>query len=75
MATGAPIVLVSAIRAADGVYDVNFVPFGVPYPTSRQGRSAFVQQAAERYAGWMEALCRRHPFSWFNFYDYWKDLP
>lgn len=75
LVTGVPIVLVSAIRAADGVYDVNFVPFDVPYPTSRQGRSAFVQQAAERYACWMEALCRRHPFSWFNFYDYWKDLP
>ncbi|MDE7548537.1 acyltransferase [Acetobacter fabarum] len=75
LATGTPIVLVSAIRGADGIYDVSFEPFDVPYPTSRQERSAFVQHAVERYAGWMEALCYRHPFSWFNFYDYWGDLP
>lgn len=75
LATGAPLVLVSAIRAADGVYDVQFESFGVSYPALRQGRAAFVQRAAERYVGWMEALCLRHPFSWFNFYDYWKELP
>ncbi|WP_338333590.1 acyltransferase [Acetobacter sp. LMG 32666] len=75
LATGAPIVLVNAVRATDGVYDVSFDTFDVPYPTSRQERGGFVQQAAEYYAKWMEALCLRHPFSWFNFYDYWKDLP
>lgn len=75
LATGAPLVLVSAIRAADGVYDIRFERFDVPYPSSRQGRAVFVQMAVERYVGWMETLCLRHPFAWFNFYDYWKDAP
>ncbi|MFT8417536.1 MAG: acyltransferase [Acetobacter sp.] len=75
LATGAPLVLVSAIRAADGVYDVTFETFDMPSPLSGQSRAAFVHMAAERYAGWMEELCLQHPFSWFNFYDYWKELP
>ncbi|MFT9063085.1 MAG: acyltransferase [Acetobacter persici] len=74
LATAAPILLVCATRAVDGAYAVRFEPFDVPYPASRKDRPQFIQAAAERYAHWMQAECLKSPFSWFNFYDYWKDL-
>lgn len=75
LATRAPVVLANAVRGADGGYDISFEALDLPYPSSRQERTAFVQFADEQYAEWMQGLCLRHPFSWFNFYDYWKDLP
>nr|WP_159102864.1 hypothetical protein [Acetobacter persici] len=74
LATGAPILLVCATRGPDGAYAVRFEPFEVTYPASRKDRSQFIQDAAERYADWMQAECLKAPFCWFNFYDYWKDL-
>ncbi|MCI1437667.1 MAG: acyltransferase [Acetobacter indonesiensis] len=75
LATGVPILLLCATRGRDGAYEVRFEPFNVPYPTSRKDRPQFVQDAAERYARWMQEQCAKAPFSWFNFYDYWKELP
>jgi predicted LPLAT superfamily acyltransferase len=76
-ATGAPVVLFRTIRLADGAYDVTFEPFGIEPPASPTPaeRDAFVRRALARYAEWLEAQCRHDPFSWFNFYDFWEELP
>lgn len=71
--TGAPIVMASALRRNDGSYDVKFEAMPSLLATQGRGRRALVQAAAERYAAWMENLCRAHPFAWFNFYDYWNE--
>lgn len=74
LATGAPIVFVSSVKNSDGIYDVTFSSFDVPYPVQRQDRAAFIQKGALCYSRWLEDQCTQHPLSWFNFYDYWKDL-
>ncbi|GAN54051.1 hypothetical protein [Tanticharoenia sakaeratensis] len=72
--TGAPVVLFRALRLRDGTYDVRFEPLGIS-PDTVTPRRAFVDAGLDRYVAWMENLCRRNPFSWFNFYDFWKELP
>jgi predicted LPLAT superfamily acyltransferase len=27
------------------------------------------------YLGRLEALCRAHPYNWFNFHDFWQEDP
>jgi predicted LPLAT superfamily acyltransferase len=28
---------------------------------------------AQSYADALAAMCRRHPYNWFNFFDIWRD--
>lgn len=73
--TGAPVVLFSALRCPDGHYDIRFEPFAerIVLEGTRAEQMQTLQTWLTRYAGWLEALCRRDPFSWFNFYDFWKE--
>jgi predicted LPLAT superfamily acyltransferase len=34
-----------------------------------------IREAIVRYAGQLESLCRSHPYNWFNFFDFWHELP
>jgi predicted LPLAT superfamily acyltransferase len=36
-------------------------------------RDAAVVAAIERYAALLEQYCRRYPYNWFNFFDFWQE--
>ncbi len=40
---------------------------------SRRQRGEAARQLFDRYVQQLEELCRRYPFQWFNFYDFWLD--
>jgi predicted LPLAT superfamily acyltransferase len=42
---------------------------------SRQERMVQVQGLMEEYVGLLESLCRRHPYQWYNFFDFWASTP
>lgn len=42
-------------------------------PADPAAREAAVAQAVAAYAARLDALCRAHPFNWFNFYDFWRE--
>lgn len=73
--TGAPVVLFSALRCRDGSYDIRFEPFAehIKLEGIRTEQAQTLKAWLVRYAAWLELLCRRDPFSWFNFYDFWKE--
>ncbi|WP_367159372.1 acyltransferase [Kozakia baliensis] len=72
---GVPIVLFSALRRADGGYDVRFELLAerIELQGNRVEREDILRGWLGRYAAWMEALCRRDPFSWFNYFDFWQN--
>lgn len=49
----------------DEVADFSEVPAGA--------REAAVIAAVERYAALLEKYCRRYPYNWFNFFDFWQE--
>jgi len=38
-------------------------------------RETAIHEAIVRYAGLLENLCRNYPYNWFNFFDFWHELP
>ncbi|MBL6457042.1 hypothetical protein JMJ55_17030 [Belnapia sp. T6] len=70
---GAPVMLAFGIWRGPRHYEVRFEPFADPPPPGRAGREAAVADRVRRYAARLEALCRRHPYNWFNFYDFWAE--
>lgn len=56
-------------------YTVRFEPladFSKPFPSAAE-RDARVARALRDYVVRLEALCRAHPYNWFNFHDFWGE--
>lgn len=69
-----PILLMLGLYCGGNRYDVHFEPihdFSAP-AQAHLSRAQGVQQAAEAYAARLEHFCQRHPYNWFNFYDFWQ---
>ncbi|MXV36878.1 MULTISPECIES: acyltransferase [unclassified Saccharibacter] len=73
--TGAPVVLVSALRQKNGSYHIACEPLLDTLLTNKTTASVKADPTPlmSRYAQWMEGLCQRHPFAWFNFFDFWEE--
>lgn len=67
-----PIYLFVCVREADG-YRVHFEPFAERIDLPRGKREAAIATHAQRYADRLAELCRRTPFQWFNFFDFWAE--
>ncbi|MBN1799480.1 MAG: hypothetical protein JW822_12975 [Spirochaetales bacterium] len=39
---------------------------------SRKERMAKIKGLMEEYIHYLEDLCRKHPYQWYNFFDFWK---
>jgi len=71
---GVPVMLFSAVRTGPRRYAVRFEPFADRIVLDRATRQADLQACVARYAAQLEALCRAHPFNWFNFYLFWEPI-
>ncbi len=70
---GAPVMLAFGIWRGPRHYEVRFEPFTEAAPPPRRtDREAAVAASVGRYAARLEAICRKHPYNWFNFYDVWS---
>ncbi len=65
----------AALYAGGARYDVRFEPLAdfserLADPAQREQR---IRAAVEAYVARLEALCREHPYNWFNFHDFWLE--
>ncbi len=65
-----PVLAMTGLRVGERRYEVRVEALGL----GREGDDA-PRELAQRYAAHLEALCRRAPLQWFNFYDYWPIEP
>jgi predicted LPLAT superfamily acyltransferase len=56
-------------------YEIVVEPFCDGTRLPREGRDRALGELVARYAGRLEAHCRRLPYNWFNFYDFWGEGP
>lgn len=74
-ALGAPVVLFFGIRTGPRRYTVCFEHFADRVALDPGDRAAQTVVWLQRYTSRLEHYCRRYPFNWFNFYDFWDDRP
>lgn len=68
-----PVIFMAGVYRGANRYDIHFEPL-VDFSYAGAGdRAARVQAAVERYVGLLEQHCRRAPYNWFNFFDFWQD--
>jgi len=55
-------------------YEVRFEPLAdFSARMDADTRERCIQEAVRAYAARLEALCREHPYNWFNFHDFWRE--
>ena len=71
---GCPVYLFLCVPAG-GRYQIHFEHFAEPIELPRMQREALLHAHVQRYAHRLQELCIRHPYQWFNFFDYWNAAP
>jgi len=67
-----PVYLAYGVRSGLRRYHIAVEPFADRIEIPRKVRQERLRDYMARYARRLEGLCARHPYQWFNFYDFWK---
>jgi predicted LPLAT superfamily acyltransferase len=66
-----PVYLAVGLYTSPNRYDFHCEPLFERVALPRERREEALRDCARAYAARLEALCRRAPYNWFNFFDFW----
>ena len=66
-----PILFMTGLYLGGNRYELHFEKIFDAETVPRAAREAAIERALHRYAGRLEHYCRKAPYNWFNFYDFW----
>jgi predicted LPLAT superfamily acyltransferase len=67
-----PVIFMAGVYRGGNRYHILFEPLADFSHTAREQRETEVRLAVRRYAALLERLCRKDPYNWFNFFDFWQ---
>jgi predicted LPLAT superfamily acyltransferase len=67
-----PVFFMSGVYLGGNRYELHFELLADFSTTDRNEREAAMAQAMQAYADRLGELCRRAPYNWFNFFDFWQ---
>ena len=70
---GCPVHLALCVRRGDARYTTVMRPLTPGRRIARSEREAWARELLRRYVRLVEQFCRRHPYQWFNFFDFWEE--
>lgn len=70
-----PVFLFFGLHRGGNRYDIHFELFAERIDINREAREQGIQKWTQRYVNRLEHYCRMAPENWFNFYDFWNELP
>ncbi len=68
---GCPVIFMAGLYRGGNRYHVVFEPVADFAGIRGADRGPAIAAAIERYAALLDAHCRRDPYNWFNFYEFW----
>ncbi len=70
-----PVLFMAGLYCGANRYRIVVEPLADFSHTPASARDSAIHEAIVRYVRVLEAICRSHPYNWFNFYDFWHELP
>jgi len=70
---GCPVYSFFGLLAGKNHYDSYVERVAERIVLPRQGRKQALDAYVQNYADRLEYYCRKYPYNWFNFFDYWKE--
>ncbi len=68
---GCPVFFANAVRKGKRQYHIMIEPLAEKILMPRKDRQERIRFYMAEYVAKIEQLCKKHPFEWFNFYDFW----
>ena len=70
-----PVVFMTGLYLGGNRYAIHFDTLADFSSVERAQRDAALQMAITRYAALLDRYCRKAPYNWFNFFDFWQPAP
>jgi len=70
---GCPVYFALCVRSGDARYTAMLRPISSGERSARADREKGARLLLERYVALLEEICERHPYQWFNFFDFWEE--
>ena len=70
-----PVVFMTGLYLGGNRYAIHFDPLADFSKIAREQREAALEAAVTRYAALLDQYCRKAPYNWFNFFDFWQSAP
>jgi len=70
-----PVVFMTGLYLGGNRYAIHFDTLADFSTVTRDQRDAALQTALTRYAELLDQYCRKAPYNWFNFFDFWQTTP
>lgn len=67
-----PVVFMTGLYLGGNRYAIHFDPLADFSSVARGQRDVALGQAITRYAALLDHYCRKAPYNWFNFFDFWQ---
>ena len=68
-----PVIIFFGIYMGGNKYEIHFKKLRVSFEGGRSTREADIAEDAHIYMDNIQDMLKKHPFNWFNFYDYWEE--
>lgn len=69
----APVISCFGVFSGANRYDLHFELISEQLGSNRRERTQAITGAMTQYTASLQDLVRKHPYNWFNFYDFWQD--
>ncbi len=67
-----PVLFMVGLYMGGNHYAIHFETLADFTDIGRGQRAAAIESAIQRYAALVEQYCRKAPYNWFNFFDFWQ---
>ena len=67
-----PVLFMTGLYMGGNHYAIHFETLADFTHIGRGQRAAAIESAIQRYAALVEQYCRKAPYNWFNFFDFWQ---
>lgn len=71
--TNVPVIFFCGIYCGKNKYEIHIEKIAEATQIPRREREHYVNEATQKYVNRIEHHLKKHPYNWFNFYDYWHD--
>ncbi|MCW8918351.1 MAG: lipid A biosynthesis acyltransferase [Gammaproteobacteria bacterium] len=68
-----PVFMFFGVYVGGRRYEIHFEILSEGFSLERKNRMQQVQAMTQLYVERLEHYCRRYPYNWFNFYNFWND--
>ena len=71
--TNVPIIFFCGIYCGENKYEIYIEKISDAKKLTRSEREPYVKETTKKYVDRIEYYIKKHPYNWFNFYDFWQD--